>query len=235
MFFDPLYLLFAAPGLLLGLWAQWRVRSTFARYSQVATAHGATGAAIATSILQTERISGVRVEGTRGFLSDHYSPTERTLRLSPDVYSGRSIAAAGIAAHEVGHAIQHARNYPWLGMRSSLVPAVQFASPFAVPILMVGFMLSSLGGLGQIVILFGLALFAMIVLFQLVTLPVEFDASRRALAALRNGGTMSRAELDAAAEVLRAAAWTYVAAAVSSLLTLLYFLLRSGLLGRRSD
>lgn len=238
MFFDPLYLILAAPGLLLGMWAQWRVRSTFGRYSQVAAGHGATGAAVAQSILRTERIDGVRIEQTSGVLSDHYSPTERTLRLSRDVYSGRSIAAAGVAAHEVGHAIQHARSYPFLGMRSTLVPVVQFASPFAVPIIVVGFMLSSFsgGGAGELVTLAGLALFAMVVLFQLVTLPVEIDASRRALAALRAGGTMSTAELEAAGDVLRAAAWTYVAAAVSSLLTFLYFLIRSGLLGgRRND
>ncbi|MBX3271956.1 MAG: zinc metallopeptidase [Sandaracinaceae bacterium] len=230
---DPLYLAFALPGLVLGLWAQWRVRSTFNRYAQVGTQRGLSGAEVALAILRTEGITGVRVEPTEGWLSDHYSPSERALRLSPDVFHGRSIAAAGVAAHEVGHAIQHARAYPALGMRSLLVPVVQIASPLAMPILLAGFFLSSYAqsSLGSVVVLAGLGLFAMVVLFQLVTLPVEFDASRRALAAIQAGGLLRGPENDGAREVLSAAAWTYVAAAVSSLLTLLYFLIRSGLLG----
>ncbi len=233
MLFDPLYLLLAAPGFVLGLWAQWRVKNTFARYARVPTSGRRTGAEIAAAILRAQGISGVRIEPSQGFLSDHYSPGERVLRLSPDVFRGRTIAAAGVAAHEVGHAIQHARSYPFLGLRSTLVPVVQFASPLAVPILIGGFMLSSLSGgsMGHLLVLGGLMLFAMVVLFQLVTLPVEFDASRRALATLREGGLMTPHELEGAAEVLRAAAWTYVAAAVSALLTFLYFLIRSGLLG----
>ena len=233
MFLDPLYVLLAAPGLLLGLWAQWKVRSTFERYAQVPTRWGASGAEVAAGILRTERVAGVRIEPSDGFLSDHYAPHERTLRLSPDVFRGRSVAAAGVAAHEVGHAIQHARAYPFLGMRSALVPVVQFASPFAVPVLMGGFLLSAMtgGATGHGLVTVGLVLFAAIVLFQLITLPVEFDASRRALLALRKGGTMSANELAGAEQVLRAAAWTYVAAAVSSLLTLLYFLVRAGVIG----
>ncbi|GAB4205477.1 MAG: zinc metallopeptidase [Sandaracinaceae bacterium] len=236
--FDWLYLVLAAPGMLLGLWAQWRVRSTFQHFAQVATRRGMTGAEVAAWILQTEGIRGVRIEPSRGFLSDHYSPGERALRLSPDVYHGRSIAAVGVAAHEVGHAIQHAEAYAFLGLRSALVPVVQFASPFAVPIIMVGFVLSGYTGdfLGEVVMLLGLGLFGMVVLFQIVTLPVEFDASRRALAAIQRGGLLYGLELDGARSVLRAAAWTYVAAAVSAALTLLYFLIRSGLLGdRRRD
>ncbi len=234
---DPLYVMLALPGLLLGLWAQWRVRSTFTRYAQVGTRRGLSGAEIAWAILRTEGIGDVRVEPTEGWLSDHYSPTDKTLRLSPDVFEGRSIAAAGVAAHEVGHAVQHARGYAMLGLRSALVPVVQIASPLAVPIIVVGFILSGYAGsaLGELVTIAGLGLFGMVVLFQLVTLPVEFDASRRALAAIRAGGILQGPENDGAREVLTAAAWTYVAAAVSSLLTLLYFLLRSGLLGRRRD
>lgn len=235
-YIDPLYLLFAAPGLLLGLWAQWRVKSTFRRYAQVATQRGMTGAEVAASILRTEGIHDVRIEPSQGWLSDHYSPGEKALRLSPDVYHGRTIAAAGVAAHEVGHAVQHARGYAFLGMRSFLVPLVNFASPFAVPIIVIGFILSSaVGPLGDVVTLAGLALFALIVLFQIVTLPVEFDASKRALVAIRQGGILHGAENDGARAVLTAAAWTYVAAAVSSALTLLYFLMRSGLLGGRRD
>jgi Zn-dependent membrane protease YugP len=236
--FDWLYLVLAAPGMLLGLWAQWRVRSTFQHFARIATRRGMTGAEVAAWILQTEGVHGVRIEPSRGFLSDHYSPGERALRLSPDVYGGRSISAVGVAAHEVGHAIQHAQAYAFLGLRSALVPVVQLTSPLAMPIIMIGFVMSGYTGsfLGQLVMTVGLGLFAMVVLFQIVTLPVEFDASRRALAAIEKGGLLHGEELDGARNVLRAAAWTYVAAAVSAALTLLYFLIRSGLLGgRRRD
>jgi Zn-dependent membrane protease YugP len=233
---DPLYIALALPGLLLGMWAQWRVKSTFQRYAEVGTRRGMTGAQVAAAILQTEGIRDVRIEPSQGFLSDHYSPGEKALRLSPDVFGGRSVSAVGVAAHEVGHAIQHARAYPFLGMRSTLVPVVQFASPLAVPIIIVGFFMSSaIGALGQLVVLAGIGLFGMVVLFQLVTLPVEFDASRRALDAIDKGRLLVGEEQQGAKAVLDAAAWTYVAAAVSSVLTLLYFLLRSGLLGGRRD
>jgi Zn-dependent membrane protease YugP len=233
---DPLYIALALPGLLLGMWAQWRVKSTFQHYAEVGTRRGMTGAQVAAAILQTEGIRDVRIEPSQGFLSDHYSPGEKALRLSPDVFGGRSVSAVGVAAHEVGHAIQHARAYPFLGMRSTLVPVVQFASPLAVPIIIVGFFMSSaIGALGQLVVLAGIGLFGMVVLFQLVTLPVEFDASRRALDAIDKGRLLVGEEQQGAKAVLDAAAWTYVAAAVSSVLTLLYFLLRSGLLGGRRD
>lgn len=236
-FIDPLYIVLALPGLLLGLWAQWRVKSTFSRYAEVGTRRGLSGAEVAAEILRTEGITDVRIEPTEGWLSDHYSPSDKTLRLSPDVFYGRSVAATGVAAHEVGHAVQHARSYAFLGARSALVPAVQFASPFAVPIIIAGFFLSGFVGttVGQLVTVVGLALFALVVLFQLVTLPVEFDASRRALEAIRAGGILQGSEQEGARDVLGAAAWTYVAAAVSSLLTLLYFVLRSGLLGGSRD
>ena len=236
-FIDPLYIALALPGLLLGLWAQYRVKSTFSKYAQVGTRRGMTGAEVAAAILRTEGIHDVRIEPSQGFLSDHYSPHEKALRLSPDVYQGRTIAAAGVAAHQVGHAVQHARAYAFLGMRSFLVPVVQFASPFAVPIIVLGFFLSGFvgGQVGQVVTLAGIGLFGMVVLFQLVTLPVEFDASRRALAAIERGQLLTGEEKEGAKAVLSAAAWTYVAAAVSALLTLLYFLIRSGLLGGRRD
>lgn len=236
-YIDPLYLLLAAPGLILGLWAQWRTKSTFTRYSEVGTSRALSGAEIAAEILRTKGIHDVRIEPVEGFLSDHYDPRHKTLRLSPDVYYGRSVSAAGVAAHEVGHAIQHAESYAFLGMRSALVPAMSFASPLAVPIIIGGFVLSSFGGgaLGQLVTLAGIALFGVVVLFQLVTLPVEFDASRRALAAIESGGILRGQEVRGARDVLSAAAWTYVAAAVSAVLTLLYFLIRSGLLGGRRE
>ena len=147
-YIDPLYLILAAPGLILGLWAQWRVKSTFRRYGEIGTSRGLSGAEIAASILQVKGIHDVRIEPVEGFLSDHYDPGHKTLRLSPDVYHGRSISAAGVAAHEVGHAIQHAERYAFLGMRSALVPAMSFASPLAVPIIIGGFLLSSFVGTG---------------------------------------------------------------------------------------
>lgn len=237
MFFDPLYLLLAAPGILLGLYAQFRVKSTFRRYAQVATARGWTGAEIAAAILRSKGITGVRIEPTPGFLSDHYDPTDRTLRLSPDVYGGRSVSAAGVAAHEVGHAIQHAEAYAFLRMRSSIVPVLNVTSRMAMPAIMIGFMLASFsrGPFGSLLVLLGIVLFAFTVLFQLITLPVEFDASRRALVAMEQGQLVLPQELAGARDVLTAAALTYVAAAVASLLQLLYFVLRYSALARRND
>lgn len=236
MFIDPLYLLLAAPGMLLAFYAQFKVKSNFKKYSQVRLSRGFSGAEIAAEILRVEGVRGVRIERTHGFLSDHYDPRDRTLRLSDEVFEGRSVAAAGIAAHEVGHAIQHARSYAFLKMRSAIVPALNVTSTLAMPALMIGLVLSSMGlAFGKPVMILGLALFSVMVVFQLVTLPVEFDASRRAMLAISQGGLAQGQELVGARKVLSAAALTYVAAAISSLMTLLYFLMRSGLLGSNRD
>ena len=236
MFVDPLYLLLTAPGLLLALWAQHQVRSTFERASQVATARGLSGAETAAAILATQGVRGVAIEPVDGPLSDHYDPGARALRLSPDVYYGRTAAAAGVAAHEVGHALQHAEGYPWLRLRSGLVPALKVTSAAAVPTIVIGGALAAAGAaLGGLLTVVGLVMFGLMVLFQLITLPVELDASRRALLALERGRIVTVSERAESRAVLRAAALTYVAAAVSSLMTLLYFILRSGLLGRRDD
>jgi len=236
MFFDPLWLVFAAPGMLLAAFAQWRVSSTFRRYAEVATDRGLSGAEVAAAILRVSNIRDVRIEPVPGMLSDHYDPTSKTLRLSPDVYSGRSVSAAGVAAHEVGHALQHAQGYAFLQMRSALVPALSLTSRVAMPALMLGMILAASGSaLGSLVMYVGIAAFAVMVLFQLVTLPVEFDASKRALVALEQGGIVTQRELGGARSVLSAAALTYVAAAVSSALQLLYFLFRAGLLGGRDE
>ncbi len=230
--FDPLYLLVMIPGALLAFWAQTKVKRAFDQWSRVGTARGLSGAETAAAILRTQGVSGVRIEPVDGFLSDHYDPTTRTLRLSPAVYSGRSVAAAAVAAHEVGHALQHAEAYPWLTMRSNLVPVLQVTSSLAMPMLMVGFLLLAVApGLGQLAIQVGALLFGGMVLFQLVTLPVEFDASKRALAAIERGGLVTAREHQGAKEVLDAAALTYVAAAISAVLTFLYYLWRAGLLG----
>lgn len=228
MFFslDPLYWMLIGPCLLLSLLCSAWVKSAFSKWSQVGARNGMTGAQIAQAILRFNDIHDVRIEQVGGFLSDHYDPREKVLRLSPSNYSGRSVAALGIAAHEVGHAIQHARAYHWLGFRSALVPLVGIGSNLAIPLIIIGMIFGSLG-LAKI----GVVVFGLTTLFTLVTLPVEFDASRRALAALEEGRILVGEELGGARAVLRAAASTYVAAAVSSLATLLYFALRTGMLG----
>jgi Zn-dependent membrane protease YugP len=220
---DPLWLILTVPALLLSIWAQIRVKSTFARYSKVGVSSGMSGAEAATAVLRSSGLQGLQLERHQGFLSDHYDPRSRTLRLSPDVYDGRSIASVAVAAHEAGHALQHAANYGPLALRSKLVPAVQIGSqlwwfPF------VGGMAMNMTGL----IWLGIAMFALVVLFQLVTLPTEFDASNRAKEVLPATGVVRTPEEQAGvAKVLNAAALTYVAALVASLMQLLYMLLRA--------
>jgi len=229
-FFDPLYFVLLAPALLLSVAAQFWVKSAFAKYGQVPNRRGITGADAARRILEHAGLGGVRIEPAQGILSDHYDPRSRVLRLSQDVYSRASIAAVGVAAHEAGHAVQDARGYAPMKLRAALVPAAQFGSQLAFPILILGFFIHATG-----LVKFGILLFAAAVLFQIVTLPVEFNASRRGLAALEGSGILSGDELPAARTVLSAAALTYVAAAVAAVSQLLYFLLRSGLLGGGRD
>ena len=221
MIFDPLYLVFALPGLLLGLWAQSRVKRNFNKYSKVRTLQNVTGAEVARSLLDGHGLYDVRVEEVQGTLTDHYDPRGKVLRLSPEVYRNPSVAAAGIAAHEMGHAMQDAGGYFPLQIRSALVPAAQFGSSLAPWIFMGGLFLNLTQVAWAGVILFGAA-----VLFTLVTLPVEFDASARAKKLLVNNGILIGDEVKGVNKVLDAAALTYVAAAVSSIGTLLYFVLR---------
>ena len=228
MFFDPVYLLFVMPGILLGLWATFKTRTTFDRYSHVESAKRITGAEAASRLLSGAGIHDVRIEETDGFLSDHYDPAAKVLRLSPGVYRSDSIAAIGVACHEAGHAIQHATSYGALGLRSALVPAVNLASPGAYIFFFAGFLLHM-----QPLIWIGIVCFGLAVLFALVTLPVEYDASERAKKLMVSSGIVSGDEAKGASEVLSAAFLTYVAAAVTALLTLLYYLYRSGLLSRR--
>jgi Zn-dependent membrane protease YugP len=228
--FDPMYLVFLAPGILLALWAQFRVQSAYSRASQIPVLSGYSGAEAAAALLQAAGVHGVRIEPVEGFLSDHYVPGEHVLRLSPEVYTGRSLASVGIAAHESGHAIQDAIRYPLLGLRNSLVPLAGFGSSVAWIIIAIGFFLASLN-----LVLIGIAVFSLTVLFQLVNLPVEFDASRRARLALVHTGLITPEEDGEVRRVLNAAALTYVAATLTSILTLLYFLFRSGVLGGRNQ
>lgn len=227
-FFDPLYLVFALPALLLGLYAQMKVQGAVNKYSQVATTRGVTGGQVARFLLDSEGLNNVRVEETGGFLSDHYDPRAKVLRLSPDVYRGRSVAAAGIAAHEMGHALQDARGYAPLALRSAMVPTVQFGSWLGPLIFIAGFLLN-LTTLAWV----GLILFAGVAAFALVTLPVEFDASRRAKQLLVDRGVLVSQEMQGINSVLDAAALTYVAAAAQAISTLLYYAFL--LMGRRDE
>lgn len=234
MFFDPMYFIFVGPALIFSIVAQVWVKRAFHRWSAVRTMSGLTGAEVAARIVQNAGL-GVRVERVSGFLSDHYDPRTRVLRLSPEVFDGSSISSVGVAAHEAGHALQHAKNYLPLQVRSALVPVTTIGSNLAWPLLMIGFLLMSLSpAVGIKLVYAGIIFFSGAVLFQLVTLPVEFDASRRAVAVLRSQNFVSGAELAGVQKVLTAAAMTYVAAAAAAVLQLLYFLVRAGLL-RRND
>lgn len=223
MFFDPMYLLFLAPGVLLALWAQWRVSSAYHRAQRVPAASGASGAETAAHILHAAGVRTVDIEPVPGQLTDHYSPGEKVLRLSPDVYDGRSLAALGIAAHEAGHALQDAKRYPLLVLRNGLVPLANFGGSVGWLMIAAGLVLAMSG-----LVWAGIAVFSATVLFQLVNLPVEFDASRRARAELLATGLIARGEEREVARVLNAAALTYVAATLTSILTLVYFVFRAG-------
>ena len=230
MIFDPMYLVIVGPAFLLSIIAQVWVKRSFARFSQVGLANGLSGAEAAQRIVKRTGMS-VQIERVEGFLSDHYDPTKRVLRLSPQVHDGRSIASVGVAAHEAGHALQHARGFALLGLRTALVPATSIGSKLAWPLLFMGLIFQATGLLYA-----GIVLFSAVVLFQIITLPVEIDASRRALALVRSEGIVSsEAEAAGARSVLTAAAMTYLAAAATSVLTLLYFLMRAGILGGRKD
>jgi len=218
-FWDPTYII-VLPAILLALYAQMRVRSTYARYSRVPIANGLSGAEAAAEILRRQGLSGLQIERIDGTLTDHYDPRTRVLRLSSDVYNGTSVAAVGVAAHESGHAIQHAQHYAPLALRSAIVPVTQFGSWMAWPIFFIGFFFHS-GTFMQL----GILIFSAFVAFTVVTLPVEFDASRRALRVLAAEHLMTDDELRGVRAVLGAAALTYVAAASTAILELLRLLL----------
>lgn len=235
MYFDPLYWLLIGIGMALSLWAQFRVKSAIAKYGRVPTRSGLSGSDVARRILAANHISDVSIEAVGGDLTDHYDPRSRTLRLSEPVYGNRTIAAAGIAAHEVGHAIQDAQHYAPLKFRSAWVPVANLGGGISMFVIMAALFLGGTAtATGQSLATLGVLMFATTTVFTLITLPVEFDASRRALRTLEAGGLMPRDELDGARRVLSAAALTYVAAFVTSLLTLVYWLMRLGLLGGRS-
>jgi uncharacterized protein len=215
--------------MLLSWFVGWRLKSKFNEYSQVPFAGNMTGAQVAEKMLHDNGITDVKIVSVEGQLTDHYNPAEKTVNLSPDVYHGRSVAAAAVAAHECGHAVQHARAYTWLGFRSALVPAVSFASRYMQWILLAGVLMLSFS---LIPLAIGVALFAITTFFAFVTLPVEFDASNRALAWLNTAGIVNTREHEMAKDALKWAAMTYVVAALYSLSMLVYY---ASMLLRRRD
>ncbi|HEX21391.1 MAG TPA: zinc metallopeptidase [Actinobacteria bacterium] len=232
MFFDPLYFIIVGPAILLTLWAQYKVKSAYKKYSQITASAGITGAELARRLLDGNNLSQVAVEPVGGELSDHYDPKAKVLRLSQGIYQGKSIAALSIAAHETGHAVQDKTGYIQMRLRAGLVPAANLGSRMAPILIIIGFFLIySLPTIGVLAMEVGIVLFAAAVLFQLVTLPVEFNASRRALAMLTNGNYVRPEEYKGAKSVLTAAALTYVAAALAAITQLIYFIL----LSRRSS
>jgi len=230
MFFDPLYMIMLLPALVLAGIASLITQTTFSKYSRISASSGLTGAEAASRLLERKGVHDVHVERINGFLSDHYDPRTHTLRLSAKVYDSDSLSAIGVACHEAGHALQHASHYAPLSLRSALVPVTQIGTIAPYLIIPLGFILGSLS-----LIKLGIALFAIVVLFSLITLPVEWNASARAKELMVSSGIVSAREQESAGKVLNAAFLTYIAAAVSALLTLLYYLIRSGLLGGRRD
>lgn len=222
MFWDPTYILVLIGAVICAI-ASWNVSSTYKKFSSTHNARGLTAEAVAAMILQSAGITDVRIQRVSGSLTDHYSPTEKILRLSDSVYGSRSVAAIGVAAHECGHAIQHRVGYSPLKLRSAAVPIANIGSMLSWPVIVLGLILGYTG-LAQV----GVFLFSFVVLFQLITLPVEFNASNRAMAVLKERGILMGGELTGAEKVLRAAALTYVASLFSSILQLLRLVLLTG-------
>lgn len=235
MFFDPMYFVFLGPGILLMLWAQSRVKSTYKKWSNVPNQRRITGAQAARMVLDANGLQGVPIEAVPGDLTDHYDPRGRVLRLSQGVYGVPSVSAMAIAAHEAGHAIQHQQGYSWLQVRTRIVPLVSIGSNLGFFVLIAGFMLNQIGLAWA-----GVALFGLSTAFALITLPVEFDASNRARTALVtvglvDGGVANGEESKGVKSVLDAAAWTYIAGFATSVLTLLYYVMTVMGMSRRSD
>ena len=219
--FDATYLLVLIAMAIVG-WAQFKVKSTFNKYDQLMTEHQVTGRQAAEYILQQSGITNVRVEPVAGHLTDHYDPRNKVLRLSESTYQNTSVSAVAVAAHECGHALQDAQDYKFMRVRAALVPVVNLGSTIAMPLILIGFLMQIVG-----LIQLGILAFSLVLLFQLVTLPVEFDASRRAIEILGQGHIFTEAEVQPARKVLRAAGFTYVAASLSTLFQIVRFILLS--------
>ena len=231
--YDWTYVYLVLPCLIFSLWASWRVNSTFKKYSRQYSMRGITAADAAQRVLRANGVAGVRIERIGGSLTDHYDPTSNVIRLSDDVYGSTSTAAIGVACHEAGHAVQYAQGYVPIKIRSAIIPVTNFGSKLAMPLIILGIVFSSLGSTSDFFINLGIACFGLSVLFQLVTLPVEFNASHRALVAIEQNGILTDDELSGARKTLSAAAMTYVAATAAALAQLLRLLILFG--NRRRD
>ena len=219
------YLIFMLPALLLGLFAQAKVKSTFNRYNKINNSRGMTGAEAARMVLDKNGLSYVRIEHVSGKLTDHYDPRDNVIRLSSSVYNSSSIGAVGVACHEAGHAIQHAEEYGPIKLRNAIIPVCNFGSSIGPILILVGCLFAG-NQLGRSIIFFGILLYSLVALFQIVTLPVEFDASGRALAVIRDSGMFADEDYRGAKKVLSAAAMTYVAALVTTVMQILYYITR---------
>ena len=231
MFFDWTYVVLVLPAVLLAMWASANVNSTFRRYSTQYSRRGITGAQAARRVLDANGLTAVRIEHISGNLTDHYDPKANVIRLSDQVYDNTSTAAIGVACHEAGHAVQYAQDYAPIKLRAAIIPVTNFGSQLAMPLILLGIVLSAFGSMSDLLIYLGIGCFGLSLVFQLVTLPVEFNASRRALVAIEEGELLTDEELMGARKTLRAAALTYVAATAVALAQLLRLLAIFG--GRR--
>lgn len=227
------YFLFLLPAMLLGLWAQMKVKGTFNKYNKINNSRGMTGAEAARMVLDRNGLSHVRIEHISGELTDHYDPRDNVIRLSTPVYNSTSIGAVGVAAHEAGHAVQHAEGYVPIKLRNAIIPVCNIGSQVGPIMIIIGCLFA--GTFGRDLIFLGIMLFSLVALFQLVTLPVEFDASGRALEVIRDSGVFDNSDYRGAKKVLSAAAMTYVAALVTTLSQILYYAVRFLGVGRRRD
>lgn len=232
MYIDWTYMTILLPCIILSLWASSNVNSTFRRYSQQHSRRGLTGAQAAQQVLAANGVRGVRIERVAGNLTDHYDPRTNVIRLSDGVYSNTSTAAIGVACHEAGHAVQYAVGYAPIKLRAAVIPITNFGSKLAMPLILIGMLLSGLGYFYYNLVYVGIACFGLSLVFQLVTLPVEFNASRRALAAIQDGELLTTEEYAGAKKTLTAAALTYVAATAVSLAQLMRLIM---MFGRRND
>ena len=233
--FDWTYLVLVLPCMILALIASSNVNSTFKKYSRQLSSRGITGADAAQRVLGANGIRGVRIERVAGNLTDHYDPKTNVIRLSDSVYSSTSTAAIGVACHEAGHAVQYAQNYAPIKLRAAIIPITNFGSKLAMPLILLGILCSFLGEFSTLLVYLGIAAFGLSFVFQVVTLPVEFNASRRAIRAIDQGDILTDAELQGARKTLNAAAMTYVAATATALAQLLRLIVLFGNRGRRRD
>ena len=231
--FDWTYIVLVLPCILLSLWASSNVNSTFKKYSSQYSSRRLTGAEAAQRVLSANGVRGVRIERVSGNLTDHYDPKTNVIRLSDSVYSNTSTAAIGVACHEAGHAVQYAENYAPIKVRAAIIPLTNFGSKIAMPLILAGILMTFLGSFSDTLVYLGIAAFGMSLVFQIVTLPVEFNASRRAMAAIEQSNLLTEEEQRGARKTLKAAALTYVAATAVALAQLLRLILLFG--GRRRD